>query len=125
MNWKVLIKYSLVLYVALVISGIPIGYLMADIDPSGVNVPDWLVAYKYSAAFLICFVGFIYLTKTENDKPFIHGLFIVFIISGISSAFELLIFPEIDYLSWLFDLLLILCSLILGAGFMILIKKLK
>ena len=53
MNWKIIAKYSLTLYVALILSGIPIGYLMAGIDPSGVNVPDWLIVYNYLAISII------------------------------------------------------------------------
>lgn len=116
MNWKVIVKYSLALYVSLIISGIPIGYLMADIDPSGVRIPDWLIVYKYFALFLISLMCFVILARKQDDRPFLHGLLIILIVNGISLIIDFLIFPEVDFFSFFLDLFLILFSLILGVG---------
>lgn len=61
MNLKVIAKYFMIIYALLVLSGVPIGYIMADIDPTGKNVPSWLVAYKYLAVFLLVVYVFIFL----------------------------------------------------------------
>ncbi len=114
MNWKTLIQYSLILYLALIISGIPIGYLMADIDPSGLNVPSWLMVYKYLAIFFISLMCFVFLAKKQKEKPFKHGFVIILIVTGLSSIIDVLIFPDLDYFGWLLDLIIILLALVIG-----------
>lgn len=116
MGWKFIVKYSFILYVALVLSGIPIGYIMADIDPSGSKVPSWLVAYKYLASFLICLVFFFFFVKKQTENSLRYGIQVVLIVIVLSSLIELLIFKQIDYFSLLLDLSLMILPLFLWVG---------
>lgn len=49
LDLKVILRYGILLYVLLVLSGIPMGYIIAKIDPLGMGVPNWLILYKYLA----------------------------------------------------------------------------
>lgn len=117
MNWKIIAKYSLTLYVALILSGIPIGYLMAGIDPSGVNVPDWLIAYNYLAISIISLICFIFLANKLKDKLFKHGVIVVLIVSLLSLIIDFLVFSKVDYFIWMLDLVVLLISMVLVIGF--------
>lgn len=125
MDFKVITKCCLALYFLLVVSGIPIGFIMAEVDPSGSNVPKWLVVYKYLAVFLISAILFYFLTKKQKSKPFAHGIVIVLLVTGVSAVVDFLIFPEVDYFGWLLDFSLILASLTTSYGISLLQRKIQ
>lgn len=120
MNLKVIAKYFMIIYALLVLSGVPIGYIMADIDPTGKNVPSWLVAYKYLAVFFISCICFYFFIRTQGNKPLVHGFIIILLVSGVSSVVDYLIYSEFDLFGFLPDFSIIAFSLFVCFGLSIL-----
>lgn len=114
MNLKMIAKCSLVLYVSLVLSGIPIGYFIADIGLSRWDVPIFIIFYKYVAIFLISTICFYFLTKSCEYRPLLHAIIVLLLMSGVSSIADYFIFSEIDYFVWLVDFSLVVFSLLIG-----------
>lgn len=114
MDFKFIAKYSVLLYLSLMLSGVPIGYFVDDIDSSGGTFPSQVIFYKYAAIFFISVLCFYFLAKSSKSRPFFHGLIVVFLVSAFSLFVDVALLTEIDLLLWFIDVGLVFVSLFIG-----------
>lgn len=116
MDFKVIAKYSLLLYLSLMLSGIPIGYFFEDIDQSGEKFPSWVVFYKYAVIFSISILCFYFLEKSSKSMPATHGVFVIFFVSAFSFIVDFTMSIKFNFLLWFTDVGIVFLSLIVLHG---------
>lgn len=116
MDFKVIVKYSMMISLLLVLSGVPLGFFIEDSTNLENEFLGWIVFYKYTSIFFIGFICFYFLGKSNAKNPLVNGIMIVLVSSLGGVAIELIIVYQVNYNIWLINAILMFFSLIIGYG---------
>lgn len=109
-NWKRIIIFSLVLFSAHVVSGIPFGYFIGTIEA----VPLWFGYAQLAVSFSISVIAFIALGRIQQTKRFTHAFVTGLIVTVISALTEALLIGLFTLDTLFIDSLVLLLAITLG-----------
>ena len=116
MNWKQVSIFSLILFLALVASGIPFGYMIGSNESWKNELPTWYPYAQWLTSFFIGFVVFIVMTVKYPIKPYAHAFYIVILVTIVSTVLELIIIQHIVFTHFIIETILLLLALVFGAS---------
>jgi len=113
-NWKQVGIFSLVLFLALVTSGIPFGYMLGSNKSWEYELPTWYPYAKLLSSFFFAFVVFIIMAVKYHIKPFFHAFCIFILVTIVSIVLELILIKQIVVAVFIAESVVLLLALVFG-----------
>ncbi|MDO6447251.1 hypothetical protein Q4493_15890 [Colwellia sp. 1_MG-2023] len=116
MNWKQVNLFSIILFLALVASGITFGYMIGSNESWQNELPYWYSYVQWLTSFSIGFVVFFVMTIKYPIKPYTHACCIMILVTIVSITIELIVFQNIVFMVFIIETILLLLGLVFGAS---------
>jgi len=114
-NWKRISIFSLVLFVVLVVGGIPFGYFLGMNDEWKDGPPLWFAYSQLAVSFFIGLMVFIALGRIQQSQLYVHALIVGLIVTFISTLIEVFLIGLFMLNTLFIDSFVLLLAIILGS----------
>ncbi len=124
MNWKIVLKYCIIFFIATATATFPFGFIQGLLAHSEHANPIWLVAMMSLSSLIVSIIVFARLAYIQRVEPLYHALMVGFLSWVISYPINV-VFMQQPIRTWILGIVVILVTIGVGVTIGNLVYKRK